>query len=62
MVFGSMSFFYGGGMTLLKGIQAERARRANATATPASGPDTPGTPPTVPPLDKVFREAEKKFS
>jgi lysophospholipid acyltransferase len=62
MVFGSMSFFYGGGMTLLKGIQAERARRANATATPTSGPDTPGTPPTVPPLDKVFREAEKKFS
>ncbi|KAI0254231.1 MBOAT-domain-containing protein [Lactifluus subvellereus] len=62
MVFGPMAFFYGGGATLLKGIQAERVRRTNDTATSTSGSGTPGILPTVPPLDEVFCEAEKKLS
>ena len=62
MVFGSMAFFYGGGAAWLKGIQANRVRRANATAASMSGPGTPGVAPTVPPVDAALREAEKKLS
>jgi lysophospholipid acyltransferase len=59
MVFGSMAFFYGGGAAWLKGIQATRFRRANASV---SGPGTPGVAPTVPPVDAVFQAVEKKLS
>lgn len=59
MVFGPMAFFYGGGAAWLKGIQATRLRRANASV---SGPGTPGVAPTVPPVDAVFRAVEKKLS
>ena len=59
MVFGSMAFFYGGGAAWLKGIQAKRLRRANASV---SGPGTPGVAPTVPPVDAIFRTVEKKLS
>ena len=62
MVFGSMALFYGGGTAWLKGIQAKRVRRANVATAPISGPGTPGVAPTVPPVDAVFREAEKKLS
>ena len=62
MVFGSMAFFYGGGTAWLKGVQAKRVRRANAVPASSSRPGTPGDAPTVPPVDAVFREAEKKLS
>ena len=60
-IFGAMAFFYGGGTAWLKGLQAKRVQ-ANATAISTSGPGTPDVPPTVPPLDSIFRDAEKKFS
>jgi len=59
MVFGPMTFFYGGGAAWLKGIQAKRLRRPNASV---SGPGTPGVAPTVPPVDAAFRAVEKKLS
>ena len=62
MVFGSMAFFYGGGTAWLKSVQAKRVRRANAVPASSSRPGTPGDAPTVPPVDAVFREAEKKLS
>jgi len=62
MIFGGMVFFYSGGASWLKSRQAERVRRANAARVSTSGPGTPGVPLTVPPLDAVFREAEKKIS
>jgi lysophospholipid acyltransferase len=62
MVFGSMALFYGGGTAWLKGLQAKRVRSANAAPASSSRPDTPGGAPTVPPVDAVFREAEKKLS
>jgi len=62
MIFGSMAFFYGGGTAWLKGLQAKRVRRANAALASISRPGTPGGAPTVPPVDAVFREAEKKLS
>jgi len=57
-----MAFFYGGGTAWLKGLQAKRVRRANAALASISRPGTPGGAPTVPPVDAVFREAEKKLS
>jgi len=62
MILSAMVFFYGGGTAWLKGLQAERVRRVNAGSVSTSGPSTPGVSPTVPPLDAVFREAEKKLS
>ncbi len=62
MIFGGMVFFYSGGASWLKSCQAERVRRANVGRVSTSGPGTPGVPLTVPPLDAVFREAEKKLS
>lgn len=61
MILCAMVFFYGGGSAWLKGLQAERVRRANSTSVSTSGPGTPGVPPTVVPLDALFREAEKKL-
>ncbi|KAI9512706.1 MBOAT, membrane-bound O-acyltransferase family-domain-containing protein [Russula earlei] len=59
MIFGTMTFFYGGGATWLKGLQTKRVGRADVITI---SPGTPSVPPTVPPLDDVFREAEKKLS
>ena len=61
MIFGGMAFFYTGGATWLKGLQARRVRRASP-AVSTNGPSTPGTPPTVLPVDTVFRGVEKKLS
>jgi len=58
IVFCPMAFFYGGGTAWLKGIQAKRVRCAASN----SGPGTPSVAPTIPPIDAVFREAEKKLS
>jgi len=60
MIFGGMAFFYSGGTAWLKGLQAKRERRSNATTLSANGPGTPGTPLTVPPLDAALRGVEKK--
>ena len=62
MILGAMVFFYSGGTAWLKGLQAERVRRANVASVFTSGTVTPSVPPTVLPLDAVFREAEKKLS
>ena len=59
MVFGSMMFFYGGGTRLLKGMQAKRVRDTNANATGTISHSTLGSLSTVPPVDLVFRNAEK---
>ncbi|KAI0303083.1 MBOAT, membrane-bound O-acyltransferase family-domain-containing protein [Russula brevipes] len=61
MIFGAMAFFYSGGTAWLKGFQAKRVKQANVTTISVSRSSTPGVSPTVPPVDAVFREAEKRL-
>lgn len=65
MVFGALAFFYGGGIKMLKRMQAERVKKAGVAkgleevpSGIATGATTPGVQ-TLPPLDDVAREVER---
>ncbi|EKM59433.1 uncharacterized protein PHACADRAFT_249920 [Phanerochaete carnosa HHB-10118-sp] len=65
IIFGAMAFFYGGGIKMLKGIQAGRVKKsgmAQELKEVPSGLSTGTATPsiqTLPPLDAVAKEVEK---
>lgn len=64
MIFGAMAFFYGGGSSVLKGIQIKRIKKAEKLSGHATnGTSTPGTPGqfTMPPVDIALQEVELKL-
>lgn len=65
MIFGSLAFFYAGGLKMLKRIQAQRVKKAGVSqelkeipSGLSTGTTTPGVQ-TLPPLDDVARQVEK---
>ena len=65
MIFGSMFFFYAGGIKVLRRTQKQRAKAAGVSAdgasTPASGTETPvSITKMADPLDDLARQIEAK--
>ncbi|KAK7695571.1 hypothetical protein QCA50_000207 [Cerrena zonata] len=65
MVFGTMLFFYSGGIKTLRGVQKQRAKKAgvstDGTSTPGSGTETPTSiTKMAAPLDDLAQQIEAK--